>query len=462
MTPLWTRATLEAATGGHFLGPCTPAITGISIDTRTLTPGDLFIALKGDNSDGHAHIGIALQKGAAAVMVHTTTGLTEDPRLLVVADTLAGLQALATASRARFSGKVVAITGSVGKTTTKEMLRVALSALGPTHAAEASYNNHWGVPLTLARLPQQAAFCISEIGMNHPGEILPLAHMVKPDVAVISTIASAHLGHMGSLDAIAQEKATLITALPAHGIAIVPDDAHGQTFFEKAAQAAHATLWRSGLNPASFAHLSGLNTLPGGSTFTAHIGANPVAVRLAAPGAHLARNALNALAVVAAFKADLPRAAAALANFVPGKGRGALTTVAGGAITLLDESYNASSASIRATLDVLRLVPAPRRLAVLGDIRELGDFAISEHAALAPAAAACADLVFCCGPHMKSLFDALPHAKQGAWAENSATLAPLVCAALRKGDAVLVKGSLGSRMRVIIEALAGLNTVEPA
>ncbi|MCP1215921.1 UDP-N-acetylmuramoyl-tripeptide--D-alanyl-D-alanine ligase [Acetobacter orientalis] len=461
MTALWTRAELEAATGGHFLGACTPEVTGISIDTRTLTPGDLFIALQGDNSDGHTHIATALGKGAAAVLVHNTTGQT-DPRLLVVQDTLHGLQALAAAARTRFSGKVVAITGSVGKTTTKEMLRVALSALGPTHAAEASYNNHWGVPLTLARLPQNAAFCISEIGMNHPGEILPLARMVKPDVAVISTIASAHLGHMGSLDAIAQEKATLIAALPAGGIAIVPDDAHGQRFFESAAQTAHATLWQSGLQTNSFARLSALTTQPNGSTFTAHIGAQNVAVTLNAPGAHLARNALNALAVVAAFGADLPRAAAALATFVPGKGRGALTTIAGGAITLLDESYNASATSIRATLDVLRLVPAQRHIAVLGDIRELGEFAISEHAALAPAAATCADLVFCCGPHMKSLFDALPHAKQGAWADSSASLAPLVCAALRKGDAVLVKGSLGSRMRTIIEALTGLNTVEPA
>lgn len=491
MSVLWTRAELEAATGGHFLSASSAAlaptalpagvsiiagsenlpvqdqaapeiiVTGISIDTRTITPGDLFIALKGDNSDGHAHIGMALEKGAAAVLVHNTTGLT-DPRLLVVDDTLAGLQALAHAARARFKGKLVAVTGSVGKTTTKDMLRVSLSALGPTHAAEASYNNHWGVPLTLARLPREAAFCISEIGMNHPGEILPLARMAQPDVAVITTIASAHLGHMGSLDAIAQEKADIIAALPAHGIAIVPDDAHGQAIFQNAAQKADATLWLSGENPNSFAHLDGLVASNGGSSFTAHLGEKAVPVRLEAPGTHLARNALSTLAVCAAFGADVTRAAQALAAFRPGKGRGALATIAGGDVTLLDESYNASAASIRATLAVLHLLPANRHIAVLGDIRELGDFSTAEHAALATPAANSADLVFCCGPHMKSLFDALPRAKQGAWAETSATLAPLVCAALRKGDAVLVKGSLGSRMRDVITALNTLHTVGAA
>lgn len=461
MTALWTRDELEAATGGRFAGPCTPVVTGISIDTRTLAPGDLFVALKGDNSDGHAHIAIALDKGAAAVLVHDTTGCT-DPRLLVVTDTMAGLQALARAARARFTGKMVAVTGSVGKTTTKEMLRLCLGALGPTHAAEASYNNHWGVPLTLARMPRDAEFCISEIGMNHPGEILPLASMVRPDIAVITTIGSAHLGYMGSVDAIAQEKAELITALPTGGVAIVPDDAQGQSFFAAAARKTNATLWHTGLKRDSFVHLSGLKVLEGGSQFTAHAGSRSVPVTLHAPGTHLARNALTALAVCAALGGDLSKAAQALTGFRPGKGRGALAQIAGGDVTLLDESYNASSASIRAALDVLRHLPATRRIAVLGDMRELGDFSLSEHQALAQPAADGADLVFCCGPHMKSLFDALPKTAQGAWAQDAATLAPLVCAALRKGDAVLVKGSLGSRMRDVITALNSLSAVEPA
>lgn len=469
MSNLWTRAELEAATGGRFLdcagqpATATPegAVSGISIDTRTLQPGDLFIALKGDASDGHAHVQAALDKGAAAAMVHRAAGLA-DPRVLVVADTMQGLQDLAVAARTRFAGKVVAVTGSVGKTTTKEMLRLCLGANGKTHAAEASYNNHWGVPLTLARLPRDAAFCISEIGMNHPGEILPLARMVRPDVALISTIGSAHLGHMGSLDAIAAEKASLITTLPAGGIAIVPDDAHGASFFAAAAQRASATLWTAGANPNSTAHMSALHAGADGTHFTASIVGVDVPVHIPAPGVHLARNALSALAACAALNTNLPKAAAALEAFAPGKGRGALSRIAGGAVTLLDESYNASSTSIRAALDVLHHIPASRRIAVLGDMRELGDFATAEHTALAQPAAVSADLVFCCGPHMKSLFDALPHARQGAWADNAASLAPLVCAALRTGDAVLVKGSLGSRMRDIIAALGTLAAVEPA
>ncbi|MFT8815827.1 UDP-N-acetylmuramoyl-tripeptide--D-alanyl-D-alanine ligase [Acetobacter fabarum] len=478
MTTLWTRTELEQATGGHFLpaaGPSAPtgtqpeaparilteqAITGISIDTRTLAAGDLFIALKGDTSDGHAHVQAALDKGAACAMVHAADGLA-DPRVLVVADTMVGLQQLAQAARARFTGKVVAVTGSVGKTTTKEMLRLCLSANGPTHAAEASYNNHWGVPLTLARLPRNAAFCISEIGMNHPGEILPLARMVRPDVALITTIGSAHLGHMGSLDAIAAEKASIITTLPAHGVAVVPDDAHGASFFVQAAQQANATLWRTGSSPGSTAHMGAVHSGADGTQFTASIAGVEVAVHVPAPGLHLARNALAALAACAALGTDLPKAATALQGFAPGKGRGALSHIAGGAITLLDESYNASSASIRAALDVLHHLPATRRIAILGDMRELGTFSTTEHAALAPVAAASADLVFCCGPYMKTLFDALPPARQGAWADNAAALAPLACAALRGGDAVLVKGSLGSRMRDVIAALETLNTVEP-
>ena len=459
--PLWTAEELTAATGGYFIGPCSALITGISIDTRTLAPGDLFIALKGENSDGHAHISTALEKGAAAVMVHDATSC-DDPRLLVVSDTLSGLQALALAARARFAGKTIAVTGSVGKTTTKEMLRVALGTLGQVHAAEASYNNHWGVPLTLARLPREAAFCISEIGMNHPGEISPLAHMVRPDIAVITTIASAHIGYMGSLDAIAEEKSALISALPTNGIAVIPDDAHGQSFFTQAAAAVHGTLWSCGQKPDSTVRASDLHMMAEGSSFQAHTPHGTVSVRLNAPGQHLVRNALATLGVVAALKGDLPRAAAAMACFSPGKGRGAFTHIAGGAITLLDESYNASAASVKATLETLRLIPASRHIAILGDIRELGDFSTTEHAALAPVAAQCADLIFCCGPHMKSLYDSLPHAKQGAWAENSAALAPLACAALRRGDVLLVKGSLGSRMRVVIEALTALSHVEPA
>lgn len=462
MSILWTGEELAAATQGRFGSEDGHAITvsGVSIDTRTLATGDLFIALLGENSDGHAHVAMALDKGAAAVLVHRTDELEgvdpTDPRLLIVGDTMVGLWDLARAARARFTGDVIAVTGSVGKTTTKEMLRVALGALGRTHASAASYNNHWGVPLTLARLPRDAVFCVSEIGMNHPGEIAPLAELVRPDVAVISTIGSAHLGHMGSLEAIAQEKASIIAALPRGGIAIVPDDAEGQAIFTDVAQAAGVTLWRSGFAETSEARLTDPELSGEGSRFVAHVAGTAVPVEIRAPGEHLARNALSTLAVVAALHgsgSELSRAAEALASFTPGTGRGAASPILDGEALLLDESYNASVLSIKAALGVLALLPAKRRIAVLGDIRELGDFAREEHLSLEPAVSAAADLVFCCGPHMKDLFDALPSSRRGSWEENSSALAPLVRAVLQPGDAVLVKGSFGSRMKVVVDAL---------
>ncbi|MDG6094211.1 UDP-N-acetylmuramoyl-tripeptide--D-alanyl-D-alanine ligase [Acetobacter sp. AN02] len=451
MSVLWTRDELETATEGRFTGPGDIAVSGISIDTRTLSPGDLFIALRGDASDGHRHIAIALEKGAAAVMSHDALA-SSDPRILLVQDTMAGLQALGRAARARFSGHLIAITGSVGKTTTKEMLRTACSALGRTHAAVASYNNHWGVPLTLARMPRDAQWCISEIGMNHPGEIAPLAAMCRPHTAVITTIGSAHLGHMGSIEAIAEEKAAVIDALLPGGTAIVPDDAVGQTLFSQAAARAGATLWKAGEQPDSTALLTGFAQTGDGSAFTARIAGRDYPVRLPAPGRHLARNALAALAAIIASGGDGTKAAPALDDFLPGAGRGSRRSIMNG-VTLLDESYNASVPAIRAALDVLGVIPAQRRIVVLGDMRELGDFADAEHLSLREPVEAVADKVFCCGRHMKLLFDALPPALRGAWSPASGDLAPAVRAALHPGDAVLVKGSLGSRMKDIIAAL---------
>ncbi len=465
MSALWTGPELAETTGGHFGCSSDGAgivVTGVSIDTRTLQPGDLFIALAGENSDGHVHAAVALETGAAAVLVHREPETGDDARLLHVADTLDGLWALGRAARARFGGRVVAVTGSVGKTTTKEMLRVALSALGETHAAVASYNNHWGVPLTLARLPRGAAFCISEIGMNHPGEIAPLAELVRPDVGVITTIGSAHLGHMGSREAIAREKASLIEALAPGSVAVVPDDATGQLVFADAARRAGVTLWHSGFAPGSEVRLTDMELSGEGSRFVVHVAGFAVPVTIRAPGEHLARNAALAMGVAGALgtgssapESDLAKAAEALSEFVPGAGRGAAVPVCGGRALLLDESYNASVLAIRAALGVLRLMPARRRIVVLGDILELGGFASDEHLSLVEPVSDVADLVFCCGPHMKELFDALPSPIRGAWTADSAALAPLVCRSIAKGDVVLVKGSLGSRMKLVVDALKG-------
>ncbi|MBY4638758.1 UDP-N-acetylmuramoyl-tripeptide--D-alanyl-D-alanine ligase [Gluconacetobacter entanii] len=456
MTVLWTRPDLIAATGGHFLAPATPGdairATGVSIDTRTLAAGDIFVALVGENSDGHAHITRALEAGAAVVIAHRDTGV-EDPRILLVEDTLAALNAMAAFARDRFSGRMIAVTGSVGKTTTKDMLRHALGACGPTHWAVASYNNHWGVPLTLARLPASAMFCVCEVGMNNPGEIAPLARMVRPDVAVITTITGAHLGHMGSLEAIAREKSDLIAALPHDGVAIVPDDVTGMAAFTTQARRHGAHLWTAGTLPDSTARMEDYRPHPSGGTFRALIDGWSGTVELHAPGRHMAANALLALAAARAVGADMARAVRGLADFRPGAGRGAITPILDGQASLLDESYNASVASIRATLDVLGQVPARRRIAVLGDMLELGTFARDQHESLLPAVRKHADLVFCCGPNMKYLFDLLPSSQRGAWTPDAATLAPMVRAQARAGDAILVKGSLGLKMRQVVDAL---------
>ncbi len=461
MSPLWTGTALAEAVGGRFTGPVPDAITGISIDTRTLAPGDLFVALVGDSGDGHDHVAAALAKGAVAALVHRDPGSDpgsdpgDAPRLLRVADTFRALHALGAAGRARFEGSVVAVTGSVGKTTTKDMLRTALSAIGPTHAAQASYNNHWGVPLTLARMPAEARFAVIEIGMNHPGEIAPLAALARPQVAIVTTVAATHIGLMGSLDAIALEKSALFAALQPGGVAIFPADAPHAERLVAAAERAGATMVRIGRE----VRLDRLTLRADGSDATAQLGERGVALRLAAPGRHMAQNALVCLAAVAALGADPERAAAALAGFAPGDGRGALRPILDGTAFLLDESYNASGVSIRAALDVLRLLPATRRVAVLGDMLELGEFARTEHESLNHSVRESADVVYCSGPMMKFLFDSLPDSIRGAHAADARALAPLVRDALRPGDVVLVKGSHGSRMRDIV---AALGTKSPA
>ncbi len=456
MTPLWTSADLAAATGAPLPGF---DATGVSIDSRTLAPGDLFVALIGENGDGHAHVGAALARGAAGAMVHRDASR---DRLLRVADTLGGLQALGRFARARATAaRVIAVTGSVGKTTTKEMLRTMLGALAPTHAAAASYNNQWGVPLTLARMPREASFAIIEIGMNHAGEIAPLSRLAAPHVAVITAIERAHIGHLGSIEAIADEKAAVVTGLLPGGTVVLPADSPLLGRLRARAGTARVVLF--GTDAAADVRLLECTADADGSAIAARIGGEDVRIRLGAPGTHMAMNAMAALACVHALGLDVRRAATALAGFAPMRGRGARQrlAIAGGEILLLDESYNASAASVRAALQVLALQPAARRVAVLGDMLELGDEAEREHSAIASSVVSAADMVFTCGPLMRGLHDSLPDRIRGVHADDSATLAPIVVAALRPGDAVLVKGSLGSRMIRVVQALtAPPNAVE--
>ena len=454
MTALWSTRDLVEATGGAMLTDFTAS--GVSIDTRTLAQGDLFVALRGEAGDGHDFVLDALAKGASGAMVHHD--VTHAARLLRVDDTLAGLTRLGGYARARFTGRVVAVTGSVGKTTTKEMLRRILSAFGPTHAAVASYNNQWGVPLTLARMAPDVRFCVAEIGMNHAGEIAPLSRLTRPHVAVITTVEKAHIGFLGSLAAIAAEKASVLQGLEPDGVAVLPIDSPMFSLLREAAGEARIVTF--GSNPQADACLLAAASDATGSDLRVRINGTETTLRIEAPGRHMAMNALAALAAATAMGSDVRAAADALAGFAAVIGRGLRRefAVPGGTALLLDESYNGNGASMRAALEVLRLQPARRRIAVLGDMLELGEEGPAEHVALAGAVIEGADLLFACGPLSRQLFDAVPERNRGAHAADSAALAPIVAHAVRAGDAVLVKGSLGSRMKRVVEALDGLGS----
>jgi UDP-N-acetylmuramoyl-tripeptide--D-alanyl-D-alanine ligase len=457
VTRLWTSEDLIEATGGRFDAPF--GADGVSIDTRTLRPGDLFVALVGEGRDGHAFVPDALAKGAAGAMVHQP--VPGAANLLHVDDTLAGLARLGGFARVRTQARIVAVTGSVGKTTTKEMLRTALSAFGPTHAAEASYNNHWGLPLTLARMPLNAAFGVLEIGMNHAGEIEPLAHLANPHVAVITTVEKAHIGYLGTIEAIADEKAAIMSGLVPGGAAVLPADS--PLFPRLLAAAGGARVLTFGAAQSADGRLIALDADADMSIVHAEIAGHEVRFRLNAPGRHMAMNAVAALTAAHAFGLDRDIAAHALESFAPLGGRGARRrlALAAGTALLLDESYNGNGASMRAALNVLSLQPATRRIAVLGDMLELGAAGPSEHASLAADVARSADLLFCCGPLMRDLFDAVPAGLRGAHAADSAALAAIVAKVVTAGDAILIKGSLGSRMKRVVDALDAL-TIEGA
>jgi UDP-N-acetylmuramoyl-tripeptide--D-alanyl-D-alanine ligase len=445
---LWRADELAAAFGlpeaeGFAAG-------GVSIDTRSLQPGDLFVALAGER-DGHDFVAEALAKGAAGAMVSRDVAVAGN--FLRVDDTLAGLNRLGAFARARSAARVVAVTGSVGKTTTKEMLRRALADFGAVHAADASFNNHIGVPLTLARLPREAEFAVLELGMNHPGEIAPLARLARPHVAMITAIERAHIGLMGSLAAIAAEKATIFLGLGPGGTAVLPADSE---FFEAVGSFVPVTARQIafGAGALAQARLVEAHSDAEGCDVLAEIDGLRLRLRLAAPGRHMAMNAVAAISVCHGLGLDIEKAAAALEGFAPFAGRGVRKsiTLGGAQAVLLDESYNASGASVRAALEVLRLQPG-RHVAVLGDMLELGEEARSEHEALAAAVDEAADMLFACGPMMGFLFNRMAETKQGGYAPDAAALAPMVKAALRAGDAVLVKGSYGSRMRDVVAVL---------
>ncbi|MFO1071688.1 MAG: UDP-N-acetylmuramoylalanyl-D-glutamyl-2,6-diaminopimelate--D-alanyl-D-alanine ligase [Geminicoccaceae bacterium] len=462
MSASWTAEAVAAATRGRTSGDW--VASGVSIDTRTLAPGDLFVALTGPNHDAHAFVQDALDKGAAGALVSRVPAPDLDPAALVlVADTQTGLEDLGRYGRARSQARIVGVTGSVGKTGTKEALRHVLARQAPTHASAASHNNHWGVPLSLARMPERVTFGVFELGMSHAGEIAALTAMVRPHVALVTRIAPAHLAHFASTAAIADAKAEIFAGLEREGAAVLNrDDEHYPRLRQRAERSPAGRIVTFGAHAAADWHLVDLVLTPEHSDVVVRRHGRDLAYRLGMPGRHQALNSLAVLAAVEALGADPRLAARALVDLRPGPGRGERRRVAvpGGELVLLDESYNANPASMAAALALLGQLPG-RRVAVLGDMLELGEAAPLLHAGLAQAVlAAGVDLVFTCGAAMAELHAALPAALRGGHAEDSAALAPAVRAALRPGDVVLVKGSLGSRMARIVAAITA--ATEPA
>ena len=456
MTALWTSEEAQGATLG--IPSRIFEVAGLSIDTRTLSRGDMFVALKGENRDGHAFVSAAFEAGAqAALVTHRPSGVSDSAALLTVANTQRGLEDLAIASRARSNAKIIAVTGSVGKTTTKEILRIALGALGTTHASAASYNNHWGVPLSLAAMPRNARYGVFEIGMNHFGEIRSLVGFVRPHAAMVTAIAPAHLEFFGSCEAIADAKSEIFEGIAPGGAALVPGDSpYVERLVARARQSHVARIVRFGASSKCEARLVDYAPSGEGAHVSADICGTPVEFRLGAPGRHIAENAVGALLAVAMADGDVLNAAAALRQFTALKGRGA--RFAAGSVNVIDESYNANPASMAAALSLLDAAKG-RRIAVLGDMLEMGPESATHHAGLAqPIETARADLVFLCGPQMKALWDILPASRRGFYAPTSAELAPRVTAVLKAGDTVLVKGSFGSKMAVIVDSLKAWGT----
>jgi UDP-N-acetylmuramoyl-tripeptide--D-alanyl-D-alanine ligase len=459
---LWTLDAMAAAMRAERRGALPQSISGISIDSRSIAPGEAFFAIHGDNRDGHEFVpgALAAKAGLAVVAADRRASFPSDAPLLVVPNVLAGLRDLAVAARARTKAKVIGITGSVGKTSTKEALRLALSKDGETHASVASYNNHWGVPLSLARCPASARYALFEMGMNHEGEIEPLSRLVRPHVAIITTIAPVHLEYLGTLAKIADAKAEIFFGIEPGGAAVINRDIDQFAQLKRRAnEAGVARVVSFGEHADADARLIKSCLHARCSTVEADVLGTRFSYKIGAPGRHLVINSLAVLAAAELAGADLALAALALAELTPVSGRGAPTTIdlPGGPALVLDESYNANPASVAAALAVLGQAaagPQSRRIAVLGDMLELGPQGRALHRAVADQVIENnVDLVFCCGPLMQALWQALPASRRGGYAEDSAALEAQVLPAIRAGDVVMVKGSLGSRMAPIVKAL---------
>lgn len=473
--PLWTADAAAEATGGSAAGGWTAM--NVVIDSRRAGPGDLFVALRGETHDAHKFVGGALNAGAAAAVVdHHPADVPADAPLLTVADTTRGLEALGTAARARTPARIVAVTGSVGKTGTKEMLGRALGALGTTSISQGNLNNHYGLPLSLSRLPVDASFGVFELGMNHAGEIRGLTAMARPHVAIITAIAPAHIGFFDSVEAIADAKAEIFEGLEPGGVAVLNrDDALYDRLASAAQSAGAGRLVTFGAHPGADVRLDTAVPDQDGSTVSAVVGGTGVSYRLGQPGRHWVQNSLAVLAALHALRENVAIAAAALGDLpeMAGRGRRLPVRLPGGEALLIDEAYNASPAACRAAFETQAAIhraraAGGRRIAVIGDMLELGAEAARLHLALANSLQENdIDLVFTVGPEMRRLYDTLPPSQQGGAFDRSDEAVGAVLSSVAPGDTILVKGSLGMRMAPIVSALiqtgaeASADSVDP-
>ncbi|MHB2264314.1 UDP-N-acetylmuramoylalanyl-D-glutamyl-2,6-diaminopimelate--D-alanyl-D-alanine ligase [Aliihoeflea sp. PC F10.4] len=463
MSPLWTGTDLASAMAGRPVGTMPPSVTGIAIDSRTLKPGDAFFAIKGDQFDGHDFATAAIKAGASLLVVQENKlpalGRLNIP-LIVVPDVLDALVATGIAARARSKAKIIAVTGSAGKTSTKEGLRTALSAVGTVHASDKSFNNHWGVPLTLARMPAEIDYAVFEIGMNHPGEIRPLVKMVRPHIAIVTMIAAAHLGFFKDIEEIAAAKAEIFEGVEPGGHALLNrDDVHFKQLEKAARDAGVENVWGFGEHSRATFKLVKTKLFADGSAFTAQMAGEELVAKIGAPGRHMVQNAVAVLAASYLAGADMARASHALADLRPEDGRGARHRLqqGKGSFVLIDESYNANPASIRAAMDVLQATEVGghgRRIAVLGDMLELGEHSRALHAELAetidPAATG---IVLLVGPEMKTLAAALPDTIRVEHRDSVAELQDVLTGMVRAGDVVMIKSSKSIGASKLVTAL---------
>lgn len=460
---LWAVEEMIAAMGARPAGNMPETVSGLSIDTRTLQPGDAFFAIRGDRFDGHDFMTFAMKAGARLAVVNedklVALGSAHMP-LLVVRDVMEAMRKLARFARERSKARIIAITGSVGKTSTKEMLRTVLSASGEVHASSASFNNHWGVPLSLARMPKSADFAIFEIGMNHPDEIRPLVKLVRPHIAMITNIAPAHIGNFKNVAAIARAKAEIFEGVVKNGDAIINRDSrYFKLLLNAAKEAGLKKIHSFGTRKGADFRLVSLEQSTSGSKVAASIGERKIAFEINAPGKHLVINALAVLGAASLAGAELNKSAAALATVQPGAGRGRRHHIAfgRGKITVIDDSYNANPVSMEAALGVLSAIEPEgrgRRIAVLGDMLELGKGSAKHHLDLKdPISQSGADLIFLAGQEIAPLAEQFNAKQLGGYYTSAEALAASLTRQLRAGDVILVKASNGLKFSTVVEAL---------